>query len=312
MKVLITGCGGDIGQSIGKIFKDIGVELLVGTDMNSEHPAKFIFDKVIPLLGCTDEAYIPNLEKIVKELSIDLVIPSSEPEMKFLLGIDNMDFVGNARIIMPSLDAMKIGFDKLETVNFLKANQLPYPKTEIVSSCETIRYPSILKSRSGSGSKTIHVVNDETDFKYLKQKYPNFIVQEYIDGEAGEFTCCAFKHREIIRTIIIKRKLKGEYTVYGEVVENDSIDNLLIEMANQLNLVGSINVQLRLKEGIPYVFEINPRFSSTVYFRHMLGFRDMHWSYQGAIDVPLDDYMRPRAGSKIYKGYQEYVELSSS
>jgi carbamoyl-phosphate synthase large subunit len=39
-----------------------------------------------------------------------------------------------------------------------------------------------------------------------------------------------------------------------------------------------LNVQLRLRGGIPYVFEINPRFSSTLMMRHKIGFQDFIWT----------------------------------
>jgi len=43
-----------------------------------------------------------------------------------------------------------------------------------------------------------------------------------------------------------------------------------------------MNVQLRLTEQGPRVFEINPRFSSTVLMRHRIGFSDVLWSIQEA------------------------------
>ena len=39
---------------------------------------------------------------------------------------------------------------------------------------------------------------------------PDFIVQEYLDGNGGEYTCGLFRSKNgVIRTIIIKRKLTG-------------------------------------------------------------------------------------------------------
>jgi len=38
-----------------------------------------------------------------------------------------------------------------------------------------------------------------------------------------------------------------------------------------------MNVQLRLTDVGPRVFEINPRFSSTVLMRHRMGFTDVLW-----------------------------------
>ena len=47
LKVLVTGCGGDIGQSIGKILKSKPelFTLVIGADLHQDHAGKFIFDK---------------------------------------------------------------------------------------------------------------------------------------------------------------------------------------------------------------------------------------------------------------------------
>ncbi len=41
-----------------------------------------------------------------------------------------------------------------------------------------------------------------------------------------------------------------------------------------------MNVQLRLTDKGPRVFEINPRFSSTVLMRHRLGYCDVLWAME--------------------------------
>ena len=43
-----------------------------------------------------------------------------------------------------------------------------------------------------------------------------------------------------------------------------------------------MNVQLRLTDRGPRVFEINPRFSSTVLMRHRMGFTDVLWAIEEA------------------------------
>jgi len=95
--------------------------------------------------------------------------------------------------------------------------------------------------------------------------------------------------------------LTGGYSGYGEVVENSEINNLLTSIAEKIQLVGSINIQLRLTINGPFVFEINPRFSSTVLFRHLLGFQDLLWSIQEINSEPISPYTTPEVGKKFYK-----------
>ena len=56
------------------------------------------------------------------------------------------------------------------------------------------------------------------------------------------------------------------------------------------------------------VFEINPRFSSTVLFRHMMGYEDVIWSIQDKLGLELDSYRINQSINKFYKGFSEYVD----
>ena len=89
------------------------------------------------------------------------------------------------------------------------------------------------------------------------------------------------------------------------------IEKLLNEIAARLNLCGSINVQLRLRAGVPYVFEINPRFSSTVRFRHQLGFTDVLWALRDRVRVEIGDYIVPPEGLRFYKIFDDVIDWSS-
>jgi carbamoyl-phosphate synthase large subunit len=138
------------------------------------------------------------------------------------------------------------------------------------------------------------------------------VCQEYLDSVNEEFTCAIYRSRQgIVRTIQFRRKLTGGYSSFGVVENNIAIESILEKLALLLNLVGSINVQLRMQQGVPKIFEINARFSSTVLFRHMLGFEDLVWSIEDALGYEIGSYIAPPLGSKFYKGFQEYVVKAS-
>jgi carbamoyl-phosphate synthase large subunit len=310
LNILVTGCGGDIGQSIGKILNEYTlVNNLYGCDISDKNAAKFIFSNFFIGLACNDPKYISNLENIVKEKNIDLIIPISEPELRFLSKL-KISKIGKADLILASAEALEVGFDKLNTANFLKKENLPFPITHSVTTIDVIdKFPVILKSRTGSGSSNVSIVRDNDSFVSIKKSNPDFIVQEFLDGDSGEFTCGVFRSKGgIIRCIILKRELMGGFTGYGEVIENKEIEKLLHNLAAKVQLTGSINVQLRLTSKGPVVFEINPRFSSTVRFRHLFGFKDVEWSIEDRLDIPLSNYNETAVGKKLYKGFNEYIQ----
>jgi len=307
--IVVTGCGGDIGQSIGKILKGSPLfEKVIGADVTDEHAGKFIFDQMIRLPLCSSPGYIESLKKLINDFNIDLLLPISEPELRMLTEQEiESDFL-NTKLICANLKSRHVGFDKLMTSDFLKESNLPFPETFVISTKSPDQLPLILKSRKGSGSKSIFILNDIDEFEFYQKKYPDFIAQELIAGDPDEYTCGLFRSKNNeIRSVIYKRKLVDSYSGYGEVVENNSITKLLHSIATNLDLRGSINVQLKLSDKGPCVFEINPRFSSTVKFRHMMGFEDLIWSVEDAVGHPLSNFTSPQVGTKFYKGFYEYT-----
>ena len=312
MKILVSGCGGDIGQSVGKILGESSyVSSLFGCDISDKNAARFIYENFFLAPAITDSDYMKTIETVIQEKNIDIFIPVSEPELRFFFGINRLDNIGGAKILMASEKALEVGFDKLKTAEFLKQKGLPYPVTQELTTAEAENidnFPVIVKSRTGSGSSKVDVVQSSRTLKDLSGNNSDCIVQEYLDGTRGEFTCGLFRSTGgIIRTIIFKRELHGSYSGYGEVIKNNDIRDLLIKVAEELELVGSINVQLRLTSRGPTVFEINPRFSSTVLFRHLLGFKDLEWSIEDSINLHISDYIDNSAGKKFFKGFEEYI-----
>lgn len=309
VNILVTGCGGDIGQSIGKILiKSALVNELYGCDISDKNAGKFIYSNFFIGLPYKDNNYLSNLERYIEVNKIDFIIPIAEPELRYFSETDNLKAIGRAKMITASSESLTIGFDKLATANFLKENNLPFPETVLVSEENSPKFPVILKSRTGSGSAAVYKINNLEDYNYIKSKHTDFIAQEFLEDSQGEYTCGVFRSKKGgIRTLIFKRELTGGYSGYGEIINNKDINNLLCNLAVKINLAGSINVQLRLTEKGPVVFEINPRFSSTVLFRHMFGFKDLEWSIQDKLNIEIEPYEDANEGQKFYKGFNEFI-----
>ncbi|WP_408955690.1 ATP-grasp domain-containing protein [Natroniella sp. ANB-PHB2] len=305
--ILVTGCGGDIGQSVGKIikmnYKDIKV---IGCDIYDKHAGHLIFDicEVVP--KATSPNYMKELKEVINKYKPDFIFPISEAELNYFYK-NKITKIANVGLIRPNFKAMKIANDKFLTQEFLKENDLPYAWTIKASDGKPKEFPCILKDIFGRGSKNLKIIYEE-DYETYKDYSEEFIFQEYLLPDDEEYTCGVFRTKKSeVRTIIFNRTLSRGYTNYGEVVVNEEISKLLKVVAEKLNLIGSINVQLRLTKKGPVIFEINARYSSTVLFRHMLGFEDVIWSVDDYFNNPLEKQEPAKAGTKIYKGWQEYI-----
>lgn len=311
LRVLITGCGGDIGQSIGKILKSRPelFSLVIGADLHNDHAGKFIFDECHIVPRCQAESYQLEVLDLIKKNEIDIVIPISEPELRQMEKQQYQDDFFGRPVIMANQQALHVGFDKKMTSDFLAHYELPFPDTFLISDYHKDKFPVLIKSRNGSGNKSVQIVNNQEELTFYQKIYPDFIAQEFLADQGGEFTCGLFRSTSgEIREVILKRKLMGGFSGFGSREENPKISELLHELAVLLDLRGSINVQLRLVNDTPVIFEINPRFSSTVLFRHMMGYEDVIWSIQDKLNLPIDSYQINHSIKKFYKGFSEYVD----
>jgi carbamoyl-phosphate synthase large subunit len=311
MNVLVTGSGGDIGQSIIKILKTLPeVNLCVGADIIDTTPSLFLADKFELLPKCESENYMAELNKIIYKYNISVVIPISEYELRYYTNsFDSVVNEINAKVLMSDLNSRLIGFDKFKTVNFLSKFGFEFPKTYLIKDNNDLTFPYLIKSKSSSGSKSIIIIESQNDINYWILKQKDFIAQEIVGNNDEELTCGLFRDKfGEIRSISFKRILTGGFSGYGEKVEDSTLNKFLINIAESLNLLGSINVQLRFKNDSPCIFEINPRFSSTVLFRHLFGFSDILWSLQDLLDIPVSRYLENNNINKFYKGFNEYVK----
>lgn len=312
LNILVSGCGGDVGQSIGKILvKSVYTKKLFGIDISDKNAAQFIYSNFSVGLPVTHPEYLNSLETFVNTHDIDVIIPIAEPELRFFSDQNIFKNIGKAKLIMASSVALHIGFDKYKTAQFLENENLPFPKTFLAVDVKKIdTFPVILKSKTGSGSKRIYKINTLEEFLFhTRNDIGDFIVQEYLPETNGEYTCGLFRSKlGNIRSIIFSRELRGGYSSYGAVVENKGITDFLEKLAIKIELIGSINVQLRITDNKPMVFEINPRFSSTVLYRHLFGFEDVVWSIEDTLDFELSYYNEKGSGKKFYKGFEEYIK----
>lgn len=309
--ILVTGCGGDIGLSIGKVLRNAGIAgKIIGCDIHKHHEGTFFFDEFEVVEKLRSKKYFLSMQQVAEKYKVDLIIPSTEIELRYFVDhkIDNIN--GIKLLFTANISEMRIGFDKLKTIDFFREKKIPYPETIIAKECQEMNLPCILKDRFGAGSSNVFKVSSD-NFLELKKQYPDYIFQKLLLPNNEEYTCCVFRMNHDVRTIVLKRDLRYGITNYGELIENLEIEKFVETIAEEMDLTGAINIQLRLTEDGPRVFEINPRFSSTVFFRHLLGFQDLVWRLMIEKNRALPCFVKPGKNIKIFRGQQEFVAMGN-
>jgi carbamoyl-phosphate synthase large subunit len=277
---LITGIGGDIGQGVATILREAHPRWrLVGTDVQERHGGGLFVDSLHRAPPCSDAGYETWLTRLVASERADICIPMSEPEIIWLTRRRLRDVAG-VPLVMANAKAVEVGSDKLRTAEFLASIGVRGPWT-IAAEQFTVdtELPCIFKARRSAGSKVVFECRTAADVEYYRGRYPDALLQERLTPVDREITCAVMRTRDgRIAVLPLLRQLVGGFSVWVQVIDDPAVREQCERIAVAVDLQGSINVQLRLTSAGPRIFEINPRFSSTVLMRHRLGFTDVLWS----------------------------------
>jgi carbamoyl-phosphate synthase large subunit len=307
MRILVTGANGDVGEAVGRIliseFPDADI---CGADSAGSWPAAFVFARVLQLPPASAPEYLDALGSCAGPF--DLIIPTAEAELATLSRAP--DVRNELPLLMVDSNIVRTFMDKYDTSVFFETHGIHSPRTKHVSAAAVADLPLYLKPRVGAGGRGHQLIATAAEFQLMREQYTDdWIVQEYLDGVENEFTCALARFGGDVRHITLRRKLRGGATAVGEVSTIVSVDAILRNIAEMIDLEGCINVQLKVTRDGPQVFEINPRLSSTVMMRHKLGFQDCLWWVRHFFGLPIGAYVVPVDGAMVYRMWSEHVLL---
>ncbi|MFV0180252.1 ATP-grasp domain-containing protein [Empedobacter falsenii] len=297
MNILFT-CAGRRNYLIN-YFKEAlkGEGKVYATDMQLTAPALVDADVAIQVPAIYSKEYIPSLKNIIKEHSIKAVISLNDLELPILSEHKKQIEALGARVIVSDEEAIKIAFDKWETVKFLESNGLKSPKTfidfqEAKKAIESggLKFPLVIKPRWGSASIGIDFPETMEELE-LAYKLQNIRLKRTILAEASK--------DDIDHAILIQEKIPGKE--YGMDVLNDFegnhvgtfvrqklqmrsgetdkaisvIDSRFHEVGKtigeNLKHIGNLDCDVFEHNGELFVLELNPRFGGGYPFSHEAG-----------------------------------------
>jgi len=306
--ILITGANGDIADGIARILKEkYPAAELFGADMTSQWPGLALMSDVFTIPEATDPTYIRALCDLTNQVDADLVIPTNEFELRRLS--EDWDQVEDLPLLMNSPKTTLLFLDKLNTYQFLTDAGIVAPFTTELPLAQPSQLPMIVKPRSGSGSKAITVVRDGVTLADLQKTLGRTAVaQSLVEGEDNEFTCAMVRIGDEVRTLVMRRQLLGGLTTKIKIEYIPEIEAMLHSVSDAIGSYLAVNVQLRMTERGPLIFEINPRFSSTVMMRHCIGFQDLAWVCDMRAGVKVPPLNQIPEGTKVFRRYREVIQ----
>lgn len=277
MKVAVTGVGGGVGQSIIKSLKNTPHEI-VGIDGEVLATGLYCVPSGYVGLYANNSRFISSIKEICEKENCQVLFPGLDVELPFLAdGKDKLEKNSELKVLVSSPEVIEIADDKLQTFNFLEKNGFPAVETYNLPDYEgQLDFPVIIKPRKG-GARSIgkYLIKNEHQMDEIRKKLEsdNYVVQSHVKGD--EYTCGSVSFEEgCIGNIIMKRQLRCGDTYKAFVQKDEKLSEFLIEVINALNPYGPCNVQLRIQDGIPYIFEFNARCSGTTASRSLAGFNE--------------------------------------
>lgn len=299
-KILVTAVGSGIGQSIVKSLKmantNLGRNYKIYTGDAKSHAAglyRGVKGFLIP--PASSRQYLDFMINLCVKEGIQVLIPGCDPELPILAKNRSLFEKENILVIVSSPDAVEIGIDKWKTYKFLKENGFHYPLSTLGNDVEEflrkVDFPLLVKPRMGSGSVGLNVVRNREELDFYVNNTEKPIIQEYLSSNDNEYTIGIVLSRShtVLGSITMKRKLKKGATYFAIVEDFQEIRETAERIALATGLIGSINIQLKIVNNNPVVFEINPRFSGTTATRAHAGFHGVdavirHYYYNENIE----------------------------
>ncbi len=275
-KILVTAISGNVANGILKILSE-KLDELYGCDIY-DYPVGM--DKV-KYYWKSDKAvepqYIENLVQKCSRLGITHLIPVNEEEIKVISHNIEVFHAAGIKVMINDSFVIDVFMDKYKTVQYLnKLSGIAVPETYEYEDFQEDGKKYIVKLKQSCGSKFLEIITEKKELEKFCIDKKKCVIQEYLE-DAEEYTAGVFSDGEKISTIVFKRKLTHGYSSFVELVQGDSIEKEAAIIARNIHLKGYINIQYRKYHDRNYIFEINPRISGTVVFRHMLGFEDVIW-----------------------------------
>lgn len=320
MNILVTGSGSLLGQGIIKSLELSKLKFtLFATDYFSSAVGLYWAKKsfLLPDLlntSITDNEWLDSLITILKNEKIQVLIPGLDFEIPVLSKYKSkIEEETSCMVIVSPQNVVKIGNDKWETVVFLKEHGFSFPKSclpkDIKSFIADNNYPLIVKPRFGNTSKDVFIINDQNELMEALEKVDRPIIQEYLAGNKGEFTCSTvFVDEKIICTISLRRTLKNGNTSIAFLEDYPDIDNFINKVTKALRPFGPTNFQLRLTDEGPVIFEINPRFSGTTPIRALFGVNEVETTIEATLCNNFDHKFIKKPGVVIRYMDNEFIE----
>jgi carbamoyl-phosphate synthase large subunit len=239
---------------------------VVVTDVNPLSPAVHVADKAYRVPLAHDPDYLPELLKICEREHIQMVVPTIDDELELFGASRQMFAEAGVLAVCSPQESAALCNDKYATWKCLSGKGVPAARTYLPRELPAkLTFPLFIKPRVGRGAVGAYKLRNRRDLEFFVRYVERPVIQEFLDSP--EYTIDVLcdsrsrplsivpRERVVIRAGVIDR---------GRTVKSSALIELAEQVCEAIPFFGPINIQCRMRDGWPYVFEINPRFSGGI------------------------------------------------
>lgn len=221
------------------------------------------------------------LRQILMKNKYDVVIPLTDFSA-MLLSKNKKELSEYAAIATNDWDIFQMASDKQNTMVACMQNNIPCPYTLTDVNCiedilnSDIKYPYIIKPRTGYGSIGFSCINNEEElrsvFDKAAEKHGKMLIQEYIPQTDIQYKAELFLDMDgNVKSAVVFDKTRWYPIDGGSTCCSASVDrpDIIANSTKLLNVIGwqgygDVDLIQDPRDGIAKVMEINPRITASV------------------------------------------------
>lgn len=269
MNILILSAGtrNKIVQYFRRELADTG--RVIATDMQAIAPAIYDADAFYLVPRITAPGYIEQILDICRKERVDGVLSLIDPELSLLAENSERFAAIGTRVIGSPTEQCERALDKWSMYLWLREHGyacaetfLDFSTFEAAAESGRIAFPVFVKPRFGSASIAISKADDLDTARFLFQRQPDMIVQEFLRGQEIGADCYIDMVSQEVVSIFTKKKLlmRAGETDKAVSFRDSELFALIERFARESGYIGQIDVDIFNVGGVYYISEVNPRF----------------------------------------------------
>lgn len=253
-------------RAFRRALQQLGGGTVVVTDVNPLSPAVYAADRAFRVPLATDPNYIPEILTICAAEDVGLVVPTIDDELLPFAAAAPTFAAADITVAVSGVQTIAICNDKHATCRTLIDKGVAAAESFLPADLPAApRFPLFIKPRFGRGGVGAFTVRNARELAFFLDYVADPVIEAYLDGP--EFTIdmlCDFEGRLLSLVPRERVLIRAGVSDRGRTVKDSRLMALGDACAAALPFVGPVNIQCRIVDGRPVVFEINPRFSGGI------------------------------------------------